>query len=451
MLKRLITFFLIVITGVFYASADVSFSIRYYDKNIYYPGDPIELKLTLTNTAVINAQDESFYLASDLRHSFGFNLRTLTGEVMDPAEGFAMAVNNPGAYRVLNLSPGQELSMVVTLNDWVDIPQAEQYRLEGFFYPGLRGLNMKTLQAETVLDLNILPETDNTWKDQIDDSVRRALISRDLDPVSTVLETIENHSMSRFNRAIIYLDIESLTRNLPAISSPDILEKSLIRGSWRLLPGLDLPLNSFEVQSSQVYRDEAIVFLTAEYNTYGEVFERDLRFYLHKKDGYWSIRRIETLPMGISSDTTQNFRIHALHPAEVISTLIDAVTRGDWDVVFRYYRIEDLVMNLPEYSYKWKNMSSTEHQLALTDYRQRIIDGELDSGLLPLTDLEDWKIISVNYTDVSGSVVVMNTKVYPTNAGPLKQKNQYTFRLSRPDGSKGSWIVVRYDSARISE
>ena len=86
MARRSKLFLLIALIAAVSAYADrtaqtiPSFSIRYHDKNIYYPGDEIELKLTLSNPSDSGESDMTFYLADDARQSFGFDLRSLTGE-----------------------------------------------------------------------------------------------------------------------------------------------------------------------------------------------------------------------------------------------------------------------------------------------------------------------------------------------------------------------------------
>ncbi|RLW68252.1 MAG: hypothetical protein B6D68_04025 [spirochete symbiont of Stewartia floridana] len=207
MIQRFTTFFLVVCIALTCSYADVDFRIRYHNKNIYYPGDRIEIKLTLANNASPGSPEETFFLADDPRQSFGFNIQDLSGRNVSPAKGYAMALHTPSAYRVVHLAPGQELSLVVALNDWVNITQAEQYRLTGFFYSRLRGLDTDVAQANTVLDLSILPRTDEQWMDQLDENIRKALVSRDLDPLSVVMETVENRSDEKYNRAVIYLDI----------------------------------------------------------------------------------------------------------------------------------------------------------------------------------------------------------------------------------------------------
>ncbi|OQX29987.1 MAG: hypothetical protein B0D92_00830 [Spirochaeta sp. LUC14_002_19_P3] len=447
MLKRLITVIILIFPA--FAHADVNFSIRYYDKTIYYPEDPVELKLTLVNQSPPGSEDAAFFLADDLRLSFGFDLRSLTGEAVSPAEGYAAALNSPGGYRYVNLAPGQELSMVVKLNDWVQIKEPEQYRLTGFFYPQLRGPQLKTSQADNVLNLTVLPNRENHWMDKLEENIRSALVSRELDPVSVVKETFESRAASKFNRAIIYLDMESLAKTLPA--PPDTLEKSLLSGIWKNLPGLDQPSVSLDILSSQVYDEEAIVQLIGYYQNYGEQYDRNLRIYLHRPNGYWAIRRLESLSNDDMDSSLRRYATPAMNPPEVVSALIKAAIKGDWDIVFRYYSISDTVKTLPEYMDSWKNMSSVEHNRALADYRTKVINGTLNTNQLPLGELEEWEISSVSYTELSGSVIVRNFKTYSTAAGPLRQQTRYTFRLERPSGVNGKWLVTRYDTARVNE
>ena len=449
MARRYCFLFLFAPVAILRVHADLNFTIRYHDKKIYYPGDRVELHLTLSNPGKPGATDESFYLADDPRQSFGFDLRSLTGDPTPLAEGYVGALNEKGAYRIVHLAPGQELSLTVALNDWVDLTTAEQYRLTGFFYPRLRGRQMYATQAESVLDLTVMPDMGRRWQDQMSVEVRNALINRDMDPWNVVRETFESRSDSKFNRAMLYLDTESLAGISPSITDADELGRSLIKGDWRDLPGFEYPAVDWELLSSEVYPFEATVRLIAAYEPQGERFERDLRFYLHKKDGYWSIRRIESVERADADP--QHYGTLNLDPPEVVAELIRSVTRGDWDIALRYYDINDSVRNLPEYSERWKDMSSTEHGLALSEYRERLISGRLEEAKKPLADLEEWRINGVNYSGATGSVVVENTKTHTTAEGPLGQKTIYTFRLEKTGGTDDRWIVIRYDTVRVGD
>jgi len=443
--RRTIFILLFALSVVFSAHAEVRFSIRYQDKNIYYPGDEIELKLTISNPSGSELSDMTFYLADDPRQSFGFDLRSLTGEPMPLASGFTAALNNRSAYRVVHLAPGQELSITVPLNDWADFSEPGQFRLTGYFYPQMRNQNAAAVQADSVLDLTVMPDYERRWEDELDAEVRSALIRRNLDPWSIVRETLESRSENKFNRAMLYMDFDSLARISNVVVDASTLEKSLREGSWQDIPGFEHPVMSIELVSSQIFSNEATVRVKAVYEPYGESFFRDLRFYLHSPKGFWQIRRVESLAEN-DADPTSYGRLD-LNPPDVVSELLRAVKRGDWEIALRYYDTTDLVRNLPEYRDTWKDMSSTEHRRVLTEYRSRLISGQLVDDRTPLNDIETWIITRVNYTEAQGSVTVENTKTHTTPEGPMEQVTVYTFRLEHSPETDDRWQVVRYDTS----
>jgi hypothetical protein len=223
------------------------------------------------------------------------------------------------------------------------------------------------------------------------------------------------------------------------------LEKSLREGSWQEIPGFEHPITSIELVSSQIFTTEATVRLRAVYEPYGESFFRDLRFYLHNTDGYWQIRRVESLAED-DADPSSYGRLR-LNPPDVVAELLRAVKRGDWEIALRYYDTTDLVRNLPEYRDTWKDMSSTEHRRILTEYRSRLISGRLEEDRNPLNDIDTWTITRVNYTESQGSVTVENTTTHTTPEGPLNQVTVYTFRLENTPQTGDRWQVVRYDTS----
>jgi len=426
--------------AVFAIQAKTQFSIRYHDKKIYYPGEPIELRLTISNP---ENSALTFYISDDPRRSFAFDLRSLRDEPMPPASEFSTALQAGGVYRVVHLGPEQDLSIIVTLNDWIDPLQPGQYRLTGFFYPQMRKIDGEVVVSETTLDLTIMPETEPRWEDELDLEMRMILIDKNLDPWSVVSETLLKRRELKFNWAILYLDLDSLVRLTSKFEVPETLEKSLLRGSWNDILGFEHPTVDYELKSYLVSRNEAEVNVKALYRPYGEIFSKNLRFYLHKLKGFWQIRRIELLsdfdsdPLGYSN----------LDPQEVVSELLKAVKRGDWGTALRYLDIDDMVMNLPEYKDRWKDMSATEHKTALERYRRKLIAGELEDGRSPLKDIDSWEIKRVNYTDAVGSVAIENTTIHNTAEGPMKQTTLYTFHLEKSLAPDERWQVIRYNTS----
>ncbi|MCK5734817.1 MAG: hypothetical protein KAH21_00010 [Spirochaetaceae bacterium] len=440
MVKRFTLIVIIALTAMFSAHAEARFSIRYHDKNIYYPGDNIQLKITISNP---EDADLTFYLADNPIQSFGFYIRSLTGELMPPAEGFTSSLSDVGIYRVIHLSMGQELSINVDLSKWVELSSPGQFRLTGFFYSEMRGPNKNSIQADSVLDLTVMPETDKPWEDELDSEVKNALIQRNLDPQSIVKETMESRKNSHFNRALLYLDLESMARISRLIDNAETLEKSLLEGGWNNIPGFEHPVTSIKVISSQIYDNEATVRINADYNPFGESYSRELRFFLHNLDGYWQIRRIESLS-DADVDPSLYGRVD-LSPPEVVSELLNAVKRGDWEIAIRYLDISELIQNQPENLNRWKNMSSTEHDRAEENYRMKLVSGQLNAEERPLKDISDFKIVRVSYTEKEATVIVDNQTTHQSANGPIDEVSQYTFRLINTSESENRWQVSRYD------
>jgi len=446
MARRFTFLVLFAFFAVLSSQAEVDFSIRYQSRKIYYTNDEIVLKLTISNSVDSEMSELSFYLADDPRESFGFDLRSLSGEPVPLSRDFVASLNNRGAYRVVHLIPGQELSINVPLNDWVDLSLPGQYRLTGMFYPMLRGMEIEAVQADAVLNLSLMPKHNQQWKDKLDEGVRDALIARDMNPLSVIKETLLSRSKSQYNRAILYLDLESLAAASSRKLEDKELENNLLSGIWDDIPGFEHPSASFKLLSSQVYQHEATVRMEVKYEPFGEEFKKDLRFFLHNPDGYWAIRRIEAI-YDADVDPARYGQLN-LSPSEIVSELLQAVRRRDWEIALRYLDLTDHVKNLPENVDRWNNMSSTEHRQTLSEYHQRLISGRLEDGQIPLTDIETWRISKVYYTDMHGTVTVENARIHSeTASGPLRQESTYTFRLEKAPLDR--WRVVRYDAVIV--
>jgi len=435
MLRQLIFSLSLIFIAVFAVRAETQFNIRYNNKRIYYPGEQIELKLTISNP---ENSTSTFYISDNPKHSFGFDLRTLTGTPVPLVSDFVTQTG--GVYRVVHLGSEQALSIIAPLNDWIAPLPPGQYRLIGFFYPQMRKADGIVIISESTLDLTIMPKTESRWEDELDLEIRMALIGRNLGPWAVVSETLSTRQELKFNRAILYLDLDSLARISNAIENRETLERTLLRGLWNEIPGFEHPVVDYELDSYIVSRHEAEVSVKALYEPYGEFFSKNLRFYLHNPEGFWQIRRIELL-----SDADSNpLSYSGLDPQEVISELLGAVKRGDWEIALRYLDIEDIVMRLPEYRDRWKNMSAVEHRRALEEYQRKLINGELDSS--PLRDIDRWKISRVNYTDTVGSVIIENTTAHETAEGPMDQVTLYTFHFEKGLAPEEGWRITQYDT-----
>ena len=440
MIRQLIFSLFFMSILVFTVQAEAQFNIQYHNKRIYYPDEQIELRLTVSNPG---SSALTFYIADDPKRSFGFDLRSSTGEPMAFVSDFATVLRTGGVYQVIHLAPEQDLSIKASLNDWIAPLEPGQYRLTGFFYPQMRREDSMVVISESTLDLTIMPKTELRWEDELNLEIRMALIDRNLDPWGVVSETLSNRRELKFNWAILYLDLDSLARISDMIETPKSLEKDLLQGSWNDIPGFELPTVDYELISYRVSQNEAEVSVKALYKPYGEGFFKELRFYLHNPKEFWQIRRVDLL----TDVDSELLNYSSLNPKEVVSELLRAVQRGDWEIALSYLNINDMVMHQPEYKDRWKDMSAAEHRKALEEYQRKLIAGQLEENRSPLKDIDRWKINRVNYTDAVGSVTIENTTTHSTAEGPMEQVTLYTFHLEKTSAPGGRWEIIRYNTS----
>lgn len=450
---------------------EIGFSIRYHDKKIYRPGDPVELKLTIMNASFGGREDGVGVFLDDVPvRSFGFDVREISGRPADPSESFtSMLERTDSRYRIVHLAGGQELSLTVDLTDWFSIDDPGQYRITGWYFPHLRGgtsadaVSQPVVARET-LDLTVLPDAGEDWRDALSDEVKRAIMANPLDAESTVSFILDARMENLHRKALLYLDLEAIYKSDPIRrrrwESFDIdgraqelvsFERGLQNGRWEI-PGLSEGLVRYTRISSHSFPDEAIVKVNAVFSPQGIPFDRDVWFFLHKPEGYWTVRRVDEsvgAPQASRMVDPLAYGRTDLDPRGVVNELLTAAYRDDWELVFRYLDVENMVRQRPEYRDRWQTMSASEHAVAMRRYREDMIAGRMrnESERPPLQEIGTWSFVRVEYTEQVGAVVVENRTMVPTAGGDMDLLTRYNFRLENMStaGAAPQWRVVDYD------
>src|SRR5690348_14767162 len=100
--------------------AQVQFSIQFYDQQLYYQGDEVRIKATLTNRS---SQIYRFRLADNRMFSMDFTLQDLSNMAVKPSEQYTtvLSENKPIFVRDVTILPGEDFSFVETLNNYKNI------------------------------------------------------------------------------------------------------------------------------------------------------------------------------------------------------------------------------------------------------------------------------------------------------------------------------------------
>ena len=212
-----ICFFLILLTPVFSATGDVTCSIRYYNKKIYYTGDSIELRVELYN----NSPDNFTFQTADPKY---FNttmlFKDITGKELK--DKYKISRNIAAAqtvfYRNMIIQPGEIFAFNIQLNDLLDISESGTYFIQLEFFPDL--YDNKSIRSN-VLDLSIRPNMGINEVQRIIDQETGEILKREKKaPDEVVKYTIEALQKTEFDKYFLYLDLEKIM-----LKSQDRLER----------------------------------------------------------------------------------------------------------------------------------------------------------------------------------------------------------------------------------
>jgi hypothetical protein len=201
------------------AAAEAEFSIRFSDKRIYFPGDPVPVKITLRNQA---SEPYRFKLADDKMYSVRFELKTPANRSVPASDSFIRKHerNQPVFFREMTLEPGEEYSFIEDAGAYLDIRDPGSYDLSCRFYPELiRAAATGSLSgsASNTLLLDVRPRAGVSPIEEMTNQTARELLKAEKLPPDQVVErTIAARQKSLWNEFFLYLDIEGMYTRDPA-------------------------------------------------------------------------------------------------------------------------------------------------------------------------------------------------------------------------------------------
>jgi hypothetical protein len=312
---------LVLIAQICLADAEgVDFQIRFYEKRIYYlndPEHPVSLEATLTNNS---GRTFRFKMAENRMFNFDFEVTTPTNILLDHAQAFSRArtSNQPVLYREISLEPGDTFGVVVTLNDFIEIPKAGLYSVQGLFYPELyrrgpvSGDTPGTAEPlrSNMLTLSIRPEIVFAEERAMIEAETGKLIHREpLPPDEVVDYMLGARQRSQWEKFFLYLDLESLYLKNPGRAeafrrmSEENRRAALDRYKEQLRSetvDVDILLIPAEYEiirtSYTPLEAEVTVIERFQYRDYVEV--KRYTYFLERRDSIWVITDYEIVNLG---------------------------------------------------------------------------------------------------------------------------------------------------------
>jgi len=304
----LITFFITLSSAW---ASDPVFSIRYYNKKIYYPESPIQIKILLSNPG---EKSLSFRIADNRTYNFLFTLKTMKNETLPSSREYLINFdrNEPAYYRMITLEPGEEMGFLVDLDSYVDVKDPGVYVLEGFFFPDLKNRDALSAVQSNTLSLTIRPGMyENEYMEMIDEESGEILSAAALAPDEVVNYTLKARQKNQWNKFFLYLDLKEILlentmvrRQFETISEDE--QDAAVADYRKNLEMNRVPENSaivdipvdFEILQTSYTSNEATVLVREVFQNTGFREIKRYTYYLHRTDNIWKIYRYEVKNIG---------------------------------------------------------------------------------------------------------------------------------------------------------
>lgn len=303
--KSTILAVLITIIGAFswsqtMSDAQIQFSIQFYDQQLYYQGDEVRVKATITNHS---SQIYRFRLADTRMFSMDFTVQDLSNMAVKPSEQYTtvLSENKPIFVRDVTILPGEDFSFVETLNDYKNLSSGV-FMLTAYFYPGLRGNPDQSALQSNRLSLSLRPDIrrQNMAEDFMTVQVNQVLRAAMLPPDQVIQYMLNARQKNQQEAYLLYLDLESLYKSEPRrseryrrMSEPERLEtiQSFKNELWRnaLTESISLIPASYEIMRTSYTGNRGTVEVVQKYK--GSFFTevKEFKYQLERQQDIWKV------------------------------------------------------------------------------------------------------------------------------------------------------------------
>lgn len=303
MKKYFIIILIILISLSLFAEKEgnINVDIRFYEKKIYYLNqNDILIKISLKNDST---EAYRFKIATNRFFNIDFEVKTLSNLILDHSEKFIIErkSNQQVFFRELRLESEEDFGFIISLADFINIDKPGIYSVRCLFYSDLLvNAGSKSIASNT-LTLHIRPPVIGEKMHEIIDVETGVQLERELLPPDEVVKYMINaRQRSKWNKFLLYLDMESILLRNPIRAAR--FKKLSQEQRMEMIDEFKQELMQEKIEKEILVIPKTFEILTTNYtqqNGTVEVLEKfDYRdyievkrytYYLEKKNGYWLI------------------------------------------------------------------------------------------------------------------------------------------------------------------
>lgn len=196
------------------AFKDVSVSIKYYDRTVYYPNEsdtnPVFVHVSIKNNSPNTLR---FKLADDRMFSVDFDVYDVKNKQLDPTEAITRKRTTDKSiyFREISIENGEEYSFVENLKDYISITDPSIYYVTLKFFPELYKSKYLSLTSNRLtLEVRPSPAAASSHVVGVKENTKEVLQAEDLSPDKVIEQTIIARQKSLWDQFFLYIDIESM-------------------------------------------------------------------------------------------------------------------------------------------------------------------------------------------------------------------------------------------------
>lgn len=283
---------------------DISVSIKYYDRTMYYPGNadinPVFVHISIKNNSTETLR---FKLADDRMFSVDFNAYTIKNSQLPQTEKLIRkrTTNQTVYFREISLENGEEYSFVENLKDYIDITEPSIYYIELNLYPELYKSKYLSLTSNRLtLEVRPSPSAASSSVLPVKNKSAELLRPEEISPDKVVEQTIIARQKSLWDQYFLYLDVEAMLQRNPSSkrkyisSSADERARMLKNYKADLMQSrIDNDIvavpEKFDIERTVYSKTEGTVTVT-EWFKYPNYHEKKSYVYkVRQREGIWQI------------------------------------------------------------------------------------------------------------------------------------------------------------------
>lgn len=283
----------------------IEFTIRYFDKSIYFPDSRILVRAEIYNNS---AQTYRFKASPQRAFTLDFSVKTLANESLEHAQQFIIDRNSdqPVLYRDFSLEPGERYAIVEDVTRYIRIARPGVYIIRASYFPELYTDPLSRFISSNMLTLSVQAgSTEDVPETIIDRETGAVLRQLPIPPDEVVEYALSARQKADWDKFFLYIDIEGLylqdrgrENSYKRWSSDQERRTALHVYRERLTDDgnsdefILLP-NSFTIQKTSYTPTEASVIVIEKFAYTGYTEVKQFTYFLRRRDRIWTIFNYE--------------------------------------------------------------------------------------------------------------------------------------------------------------